>query len=851
MQKPGFTRRDVLKLPAAAAVLGASSPMGYAQQLATLRDTPIPDSPNLEGSAFKRVTLEMSPKPFRKMDEASIRAVCRDLFTQWGALIRRVDSVAIMLWTADGSEILDYRGHSSDQIEWAKYIGIANKPAVAPGDDPDRIGLHSTPHLYMENPPTLTYGTLALIVRSLKQVGKEITGKPIFVGATFDPGPEFAVSSFKYQRHPEIANDETMGKGTFVTCVTTLHADKTAYAGFPNGITEGMSLGTFLGGQSQHFLTDMGFDYLWLSNGFGFSISPWAVRGPLFDGKKFDVTQAPALRDKIIGFWKDFRKQCPKFSLETRGTNLLLGSDLATNACPLQEIYDGDFNMVAPPNSPWAAIDGDFGLELVGYLSRIAELPANNLYPFRYYTHDPWWLNSPWFDRYGRDPHDIYLPLAIARVDDKATVSRPSYLEFLTVDNSFGRMPEQTANEVTPHILSAMDAFSDAPGALTWLCPFREYHDMVFGTRPQPETAFFADWYLRGAVNTGLPLNSVVSTGNYLSSIKAKPHFFDETVLVTILPQAGSPLEAALIQRVEQKLPVLFYGPVHHASPRMLELLGLRTDTGIDGNITLKTTLTLDKVQSGDLPMHFQHRSILCGGSIDTVATGTTTVLATVASGSTERTYAVQKGSAAWIRGTFCSSVSIGTGARIPTPDDPATSLPAECLLRAMLSTFGYSITVTKPTPATRLPVIFAARNNNGYFLSGYAPSTIATVRLRFPMGAPLLVGQETWLEDGHASYTMPRAWHNEARCFVDQKASGEVSCAESLAGMIGFDRRMLIKGLKDATVTFLPESDRPVTLLANDMRLHIYKSNIPVTRSADGKRLAVSDVTGSLFISW
>src|ERR1700761_787121 len=106
MQKPGFTRRDVLKLPAAAAVFGASSPMGYAQQLATLRDTPIPDSPNLEGSAFKRVTLEMSPKPFRKMDEQSIREVCRDLFTQWAALIRRVDSVAIMLWTADGSEIL-------------------------------------------------------------------------------------------------------------------------------------------------------------------------------------------------------------------------------------------------------------------------------------------------------------------------------------------------------------------------------------------------------------------------------------------------------------------------------------------------------------------------------------------------------------------------------------------------------------------------------------------------------------------------------------------------------------------------------------------------------------------------
>ena len=155
-------------------------------------------------------------------------------------------------------------------------------------------------------------------------------------------------------------------------------------------------------------------------------------------------------------------------------------------------------------------------------------------------------------------------------------------------------MPEQTANEVTPHILSAMDSFSDAPGAVTWLCPFREYHDMVFGSQPRPEVAFFADWYLRGAVNTGMPLNSVVSTGNYLSSLKVKPAYFDETVLVTLLPQAGSALEANLIERVSKGLPVLFYGPVDHASPAMLRLLGLRITDGIDGELSLQTSLPLD-----------------------------------------------------------------------------------------------------------------------------------------------------------------------------------------------------------------------------------------------------------------
>ena len=847
-----FTRRDVFRLSAASAALHVAGDLGYAQsatQLSPLRDIPWPDSPNLEGKAFERLTLEMSLKPFRQTDDAYIRSVCTDLFQQWSALIRRVDGVAVMLWSADGSEILDYRGRMSDEFEWAKWIGIGNRPEKAPGDDPDRLGPHSVPHLYMENPPRVTYGILAKIVKTLKQVGREITGKPIYVGATFDPGPEFAKSAFKYDRHPEIANDNTMGKGTFVTCVTRLHADKVAYAAFPSGITEGMSLGTFLGGQSQHFLTDLGFDYLWFSNGFGFAVSAWAVKGPLFDGTKFDVAAAPALRDSIINFWKDYRKECPSIPVETRGTNLLLGSDLATNACPLQEIYDGDFNMTAPPNSPWAAIDGDFGLELVGYLSRIAELPPNGRFPFRFYTHDPWWLNSPWFDRYNREPHDIYLPLSVARVDGKAGITKPAFLEFLTVDNSYGRMPEQTANEVTPHILSAMDSFSDAPGAATWICPFREYHEMVFGKDPQPELAFFADWFLRGAVNTGLPLNTVVSTANYLSSTKANPDFFKVSVLVTLLPAAGSALEENLVERVKRGLPVLFYGPVQHASPAMRTLLGLQLTDGIDGVLELKTSLSLDTSEHAASPMHFEHRSLTNAGPVDTIASEASSVLATVSANGKDRAYAVKRGSAVWLRGSFCSSIP--QGARIPVPDDPAKTFVAESLMRAALAQLGYSIIVRKPTSATRLPVMTVARCRNGYFLSGYMPSTVSTVRLRFPHGAPLLLGRETWLEDGHSSYTLPRAWHNEARVFVQQTEASEVSCVEYFAAMVGFRRRALVHGLKDATVTFLPEDEGRVVFQVNDTRPYIEKSSVPVTRSDDGRTLTVHGITGSLFISW
>ncbi len=854
----GVTRRDLLvKLPATAAVLGAVGTFGSAQQalqLAPLRDTPYPDSPDLEGPAFQRVTFELSPKPFRSMTDENIHAVCAELFRAWAPLIRRVNAVAVMLWTADGSEILDYRGRLSDEIEWARYIGIGSPPKDAPADDPDRVGLHTKSHLYMENPPRMTYATLAQIVKTMKQVGHEMTGKPITVGATFDPGPEFANSQFKYVRHPEIAKGDTHGRDTWVSCIARLHADEVSYAAFPNGIPEDMSIGTFLGGQSQHFLTDMGFDYLWLSNGFGFSISAWDVKGPLFDGTHFDVAKAAGLRAQILGFWKEFRKECPRFPLETRGTNLLLGSDLATNACPLRDIYSGGFNMVTPPNSPWAALDGDFGLELVGYLSRIAELPPGDKFPFRFYVHDPWWLNSPWFDRYGREPHDIYMPLSLARINARAEVTRPTNLEFLTVDNSYGRMPEQGPNEVTPHVLSAMDSYSDAPGLMTWICPFNEYHEMVFGADPRPELAFFADWFLRGAVNAGLPLNTVVSTGNFASSLQTNPDFFNDTILISLIPTAGSAWEKRMIERIKRKLPVLFYGPISHASDAMLELLNLKASSGIENELTLQTEVELDHVLHGTQSMTINHRSILCAGAVDTVVrdnnNAESQVLATGRGSGIQRVYAIQSGSAVWIRGTFSSSIAVHGGARIPVPDDPEHFLLSEALTRAIMARFGYSIRVNKPSVGTRLPVLFGARCRNGFFLSGYAPSTIAELRLRFPWGAPVLVGTETWLEDGHSTYVMPRAWHREVRCFVDQKESSEVSCVEYYSGMVGFKRRLLMKGLKSATVTFFPEGEERVVLAVNDMRLHNLQS-IPFTKSADGSRITASGINGSLFISW
>ncbi len=806
---------------------------------------------------LKHVTLEVSLKPFHTLTDDAIAATCRRLFGQWLPLLRCAEAVQVMMWTADGSEILDYRGSLDDTFEWARLIGHANPHGQMP-NDPEGVALHSRGYLYRDDAPVYTYGDLARVVAALKRVGHEVTGLPVRVGATFDPGPEFAVSSFKYQRHNEICLAGTMGAGTFVCCYTTLHADQERYAGFPDGIPEGTPLGTFLGRQAKHFMADLGFDYLWLSNGFGYGMETWKVTGPMFDGDRFDPSQAAAIRERTLEFWRTYRAECSGSTLEVRGTNLSIGSDLASDAVPWREINRGGFDVVAPPNSPWAALDGDFGLELMGYLSRIADLPSEG-YPFRYYTHDPWWLNSPWLDRYGREPHDIYLPLSVGRVDEHGVTAPPAWMNLLTVDDSYGELPDQVPEEVIPHVKQALRHAADEPGPLVWLYPFDDYHDAVFGPEPHPEWPFFGDWFIRSAINNGFPLNTVVSTRNWLQSLAERPAAYDGKVLVAPVPPAGSDWGAALLGWLCDGGQVLLYGPTDRALPGLRHAVGVSLAAPLSGEFDL-CVAPLDSVSEQPLAPRICHREPFCAGGIAEVAEpGVAEVLASVSSAAGERVAAVSRrldawhgGALAWVRGT--NSNSYRKGAALLTPDNPAEMFSGDLLLRHALAALGLEHSVAKRRASQRNPVLTIARHDNGFFFSGYSPDSTVTQRLRLPAGAPLLVGCETWLERGCATYTMPRAWHRECRVFVEQADGAQVACAEQHSGEIGVIRRLRVTGLQDATVRFYPETaaGRAVKLMPNaGYPFQTGEVLTPEVEDRDGRALVVRQVSGTLWISW
>lgn len=817
----------------------------------------------LQKNRFQNTTLEMSLKPFKLNDKAYIRQVANEVFRQWSALIRQADTVSVMLWSSDGSEILDYKGNLNQPLEWGKYIGNPNSGRDV-GSGPKELTIHERAYLYMENPPIYSYGDLKFIAQTLREVGQSITGKPILVGATFDPGPEFAKSDFKYKKHLEILGGNAMGKKSMVSCYSVLNADKESYAGFPNGIQANTPFGTFFGKQSQHFLTDLGFDFIWFSNGFGFGVEGWNAIGSIFNGKGFEQEKMDVATAKMSEFWKFFRKECPKFQIQTRGTNLSVGSDLARDAVDLKNIYKGNFNILPPPNSPWAALDGDFGLELVGYMSRMSELPHNR-FPFRFYTHDPWWLNSPWLDRYGREPHDIYMPLSVCRIDANGNIGIPTHLNLLAINDSHGNMPVQVPNEVTPHILKArMDAPS-APGPLVWVYPFDEYHDWAHRFKDRLPEIYYGDWYIRQSINNGLPLNTVISTTSFQSVIVKNPDLFKYSILVAIAPEAGSTLEKALIQFVEKGGKLIVYGPVDHSSQTFTDFLNLKNESPLDGEMKISSYYMPDLLER-TFPKVLNHRSLLSGGGIcsnlKNRKDSNTKMLVQVEQSGTKRDIAWvrckpewQGGKVVYLRGTNSSNF---LGGRLLTPDDPTKWFTGPLLSRYALHEFGFNFSVDKQNPAVKSPVLTISRSNNAFVFSGYNPSNTVKLRFKMPQGAPILFGLETKLENGNSTYTMPTAWNRECRVFVEQN-SGIVSYKELYSGQLDISRRFQINGLKNATVRIYPEekiSDKQFHAYVNVYKKDEYPwlgGDIPFVKGNEslGNYYELKNVSGELVVAW
>ena len=814
---------------------------------------------------LENVTLEMSLKPFWNPDRENCRNICRELFRQWEPLCRHADQVSVQLWIGDGSEILDYRGVPEDTFDWGRYIGCVNlKPSKEQrAKDPNGLFLQTQSRLYRDNPPAFNYRFLKDLVAMLKESGKARLGKTILVGGTFDPGPEFALSSFKYARHPEICSATFCGgRNDVVSCTALLKSDTRVYAGFSGGIPDGTPFGHFLGRQTWHFLSDLDMDFIWFSNGFGFGNSPWGYDGFLFDGKAYAPEKAVWVKTQMLDFWTRFHDACPDYPVYVRGTNMTAGIDLASDGVPLQEIYAGGFIRQPPVNSPWAALNMNVGLELAGWMSHIAELPKDS-FAFRFYTHDPWWLNSPWLDRYERQPYDIYLPLAISRVAANGGIQTASALNFLTIDDSLGNMPEQVPNEVTPPLLECLSSAPDEAGPLVWVYPFNEYHEWIKPTAGRIAEVMMGDLLIVDAINRGFPLNTVISTTSLVANAKRNPSGLSGRILVSPVPEADSEWEKALFNHAEAGGAAIVYGPLRQASARFRDVLGVGFAPPFEGDARMELAESwADGVETFNAQWNFEHLALIAGGGME--ETGGTQVLARAWQGGEQRSYALEanlgKGRLLWLRGTPSKGYAL---VRPHHMREWPRKLPLETerfyperMFTALLDRCGWRFAFHRSDPTFQEPVVALSRHRNGFYYSGLNHHTFVEHELQAPFGAPILTGAETRLAGGSSFYRFPRSWRHECRIFVRQNAESTVFCRERNSVIYGATRWLKIGGLIDAELVIFPESGagQRLGVLPNPLAPYIngdYARLCEVEEQGWRYFQTVEKITGTVLIYW
>jgi len=174
-------------------------------------------------------------------------------------------------------------------------------------------------------------------------------------------------------------------------------------------------------------------------------------------------------------------------------------------------------------------------------------------------------------------------------------------------------------------------------------------------------------------------------------------------------------------------------------------------------------------------------------------------------------------------------------------------------LMRYALSHLGYTIRYNKPTPSVINPVNVVSRHDNGFYFAGFVPNQTVEHQLRFPQGAPIFTGMETELKDGYATYRLPKAWDKECRVFVEQQ-DGILVCRELAPVEYRIKRKIVISGLKNATVCFYPGKDEIHFKAMTGNNHHPAKPD--TLKSVRGNRFTDTyfeyrNVTGQLVFTW
>lgn len=764
---------------------------------------------------LKRLTLELGLKVFTRLDDQAIDDTCFKVMDNWRALIEDAEAVDLLLWIGDGDEVFNWKGNLDDPIRWNDTVGFN---CLDYGAYP-RSRHYTTwrARRYMEKPPSFTYRDISRIIQALKSSCKKMYDKPLTVGETIDAGPEFVESRFKFERHPELLKggpkSEFPYSLAFLCCYAEMKADNFPYVTFPEGLPDGTPFGAFLGRQFKSMADALGFDWLWLSNGFGLTHYAWSYLGEVFDGNSYRPDRAPESIRQFESFWKAFRTESPDRPIEIRGTNFSIGMDATAHGIDIRDIYRTGGLTLPSPNPPWGS--NNLGLEMVSQMSRISSTPTRAI-PLRYYVCDNWMAVVPWWDYYNREPFDIYCPMSISRLNEQGQTETTTDLKLFTINTGFGELSKTQALEIIPHLRRSFDMAPDEAGPLIWVYPFSEYQDELHkGDGARIEKSFFEDWYIARAVAAGLPLNTVITTDNFARLMIDNPKALEGRTLIIPAPAADWPYADSLLRFVKSGGQVIIYGSPADSPPAVRKLLNLSLADPIEGDLPVSVKMEADLFDSAPKGRRLRHLGHNSDGGLREIIAQTddaaTDLRITAGSGRKKRAYALVRtlrswkgGRVGWIRGSLPFDTRNST--LEPAMFDGAKFEDAALWLRYLLSDFALHLRQRRSTATTRPVNLFISRSRGSFFFNGHTPESVVSLKLRMAWGAPIICERQTYVQDSTAEYCFDRSFHFECQTFVSQKQRSLVSHKEQRTVQTQM-RHFQVGGLKEATVTlFVPQ---------------------------------------------
>lgn len=814
---------------------------------------------------WRRLVLETTPKPFFAVPGQSFDQTANRLMEVWTPLIRRSRRFAILLFIGDGNEVFEWSGSLDQPLEWAKYIGFCNLGAV-----PDlyfKNWYDNRPGVpFRDDLPVACYADLKAIIDALKSASRTAFGQPCEIGVAIDPGPEFSTSRFKYVDHPEVLVDYTpdgpRSSMRFVDTTKTLKPDTRTYAAFPSGIDKPTTFGTFFGKQFASFRQTFGIDYIWFSNGLGYSPFAWSTYGHLFHAGRFWPDLASDVAGAVIPFWTDFRQANPDVPIEVRGTDSSVGHDLSVHGASHRDIQVAGKLDAEPCNLPVLRAEL-LAKEVMVYLTRLAGAPGDRVI-YRNYLNDPWFPHDPWEHIYDREPFEIYTALSCSRLRADGSMLTPTDLHILSIDSEQGELSENQANEVIPHYLRGLREPATHPGAATWVYPFATFDTYLQKQPGSLAQAFFHDHLIWRSIEGGLPLNTVVHESDFVSLIEAGclPR---SVYLVPVIPGFETVLIAAM-QHARMGGEVIFVGALAGAPQALLDALGVTIDAeSLSGDFDIQFHLrrdTYNSTQFDALPL--RHDPVTGGGGLCEVADASTQALIRVSQGSNQRIYATSrsafgKGSIAWVRGTVPFDATLPEPHLRPVLHDPLRYQRSQDVLRLVLGQFGWVLQQDRLSPEIEPTRWFIKSRDGGLWFVGSKADTTVTSRIRTPDGAPIFTGLETQVENGQSIDPFGKTIYNEVRFFVQTDRTARFivkrvpegskwSSALVLEGC-GADDTVVIR-LSQQTIASgrfaVLSSDHPDQAPAQ-ARVPYLKHEVDQVNS----RLIVRGHTGPIFIKW